>query len=189
MGGDRPRLYEPRRDADRDQYAISQRAAPSYKRSSRRSPFPLAAVNLGFWVDRDTETDWDFVFVEARTPGRTTGRRCPTSTARRARRGLRVPVLAELHPFLEHYQTCEDDGTCTPNGTTGAWNAAPGHATAYEQWRVDLGAWAGKNVEIAISYASDDVFQGRVCSSTTSRLHGRGSTSFEDDGDTWTAGR
>ena len=50
---------------------------------------------------------------------------------------------------------------------------------------VDLSAYAGKNVEVSISYASDDsvqlpgVFVDDIVVST-----GAGSTSFEDDGDT-----
>ncbi|HEX5691913.1 MAG TPA: M1 family aminopeptidase, partial [Roseiflexaceae bacterium] len=53
-----------------------------------------------------------------------------------------------------------------------------------EQWSIDLSAWAGKDVEVSISYASDDTVQLKgafvddIVVST-----GEGSTSFEDDGD------
>ena len=65
-----------------------------------------------------------------------------------------------------------------------------GGSDGYEQWSLDLSAYAGSEVEVSISYASDDTVQGAgafvddVVVST-----GEGTTSFEDDGDTmdgWT---
>ena len=52
------------------------------------------------------------------------------------------------------------DGSCTPTGTTGVWNAASGRSQGWEQWSIDLGAYAGKQVEVSIAYASDWSFQG-----------------------------
>ena len=66
-----------------------------------------------------------------------------------------------LHPFLAHYQTniskneaagAED---CTASGTTGAWNAASGNSGGYQDWRIDLSAYAGSQVELSISYVQD----------------------------------
>src|SRR5439155_9641344 len=65
-----------------------------------------------------------------------------------------------------------------------------GASDGYEQWSVDLSAWAGSTVEVSLSVASDDIVQHNgafvddVVSST-----GEGTTSFEDDGNTmdgWT---
>ncbi|HSS36833.1 MAG TPA: M1 family aminopeptidase [Patescibacteria group bacterium] len=98
--------------------------------------------------------------------------------------GCVLPVLAPAHPFLTHYQKDNGDGTCSPAGSTGAWWAATGARDGWEQWDVDLAAWAGKTVEISISYASDDVVQRKglfvddVAVST-----GPGTTSFENDAD------
>jgi hypothetical protein len=49
----------------------------------------------------------------------------------------------------------EAAGTCTPTGTSGTWNAASGSSAGWQDWSVDLGAWAGESVEVSITYASD----------------------------------
>ncbi len=104
--------------------------------------------------------------------------------------GFVCPFSLELHPFLAHYQSANDEGGCDPTGTTGAWHAASGSSGDWEQWSIDLSAFAGSTAEVSISYASDDLFQlpgvfvDDVVVST-----GEGTTSFEDDGDTmdgWT---
>ena len=64
--------------------------------------------------------------------------------------------LDELHPFLDHYQG-ED---CSPTGTTGNWNAATGTSAGSEEWVIDLTPYAGKQVELSISYVSDWATQG-----------------------------
>ena len=88
--------------------------------------------------------------------------------------GQLVPVLAVLHPFLEHYQADNGDGTCSPAGTSGAWWAATGTSDGYEHWAVDLSAYAGSDVEVSISYASDDVVQlSGVVRRRHHRLHRR----------------
>lgn len=90
------------------------------------------------------------------------------------------------HPFLTHYQTDNGDGTCTPTGTTGDWWAATGASDGYEPWTVDLSAYAGSDVEVSISYASDDIIQATgVYVDDIEVSTGEGSTSFEDDGDTF----
>ena len=65
-----------------------------------------------------------------------------------------------VHPLLAHYQTHNADDTCTPTGTTGVWNAASGNSNGWEQWSIDLSAYAGKQVEISIAYATDWSTQG-----------------------------
>ena len=63
-----------------------------------------------------------------------------------------------------HYQTVNPDGSCSPTGTTGVWQAASGVSDGYEPWAVDLSDYAGQDVEVSISYASDDerAARGRV---------------------------
>ncbi len=51
-------------------YVYSQIGDISYKRLTRTITVPAGGGSLDFWISRDTELDWDFVFVEARTPGR-----------------------------------------------------------------------------------------------------------------------
>jgi hypothetical protein len=59
--------------------------------------------------------------------------------------------VEEIHPFLAHYM---DEG-CNPAGSTGDWNAFTGNSGGWQQVEMDLTAYAGKTVEIHISYATD----------------------------------
>jgi hypothetical protein len=173
------------------QLAISQQAQPSYKRLMRTIAVPAGGGNVSFWVKRDTEENWDFVFVEAHTVGMndwTTLRDQNGHTTQDT--GFVCPFWLGLHPFLAHYQTDNGDGTCSPTGTTGSWWARSGASAGYENWQVDLGAYAGKSVELSITYASDDLVQlpGAFVDDITVST-GVGSTSFENDGNTmdgWT---
>ena len=40
------------------------------------------------------------------------------------------------------------------------WNAATGRSNGWEQWSIDLAAYAGKQVEVSITYVSDPAIQG-----------------------------
>jgi len=165
----------------------------TYKRLTRTITVPAGGATMSFWTSYDTEVDWDFLFVEARTAGGTNWTTLPdvnghtgTDTGDSCPEGWR-----ELHPWLDHYQTFVDnpegtDDTCTGTGTTGAWNAASGGSGGWEQWSVNLGAYAGQQVEVSIAYASDwatqglGVFVDDIVVST-----GEGSTSFETGLDGW----
>ncbi|MFC0111988.1 hypothetical protein [Kibdelosporangium aridum] len=46
-------------------------------------------------------------------------------------------------------------GTCTPTGTTGSWNRATGSSNGWRQAAVDLSGYAGRQVELSITYVSD----------------------------------
>ncbi len=185
-----PDLFAVAQPLTGEQYALSQAADLSYKRLTRTISVPADGAELSFWVTRETEPGWDFFFVEARTPGVDDWATLPDEGGYASQdTGLSCPFWLELHPFLTHYQTAEGEG-CAPSGTTGEWWAASGSSDGYEQWVIDLSAYAGSDVEVSLSYASDDTVQGRglfvddVVLST-----GEGTTSFEDDGDTldgWT---
>jgi hypothetical protein len=97
----------------------------------------------------------------------------------------------DLHPHLDHYQTLGVDAngnaTCTPSGTTGAWNAASGSSNGWQQWRVDLSSYAGQQVEVSIAYVSDWAVQGLgVFVDDIAVSTGDGTTSFEDGLAGWT---
>ena len=100
----------------------------------------------------------------------------------------------DLHPFLNHYQTLNSDGTCSPTGNIGSppgeWNAATGRSPGWETWEVDLSAYAGQTVEVAIAQVNDPAVQGINAFVDDIQVStGEGTTSFEDDGDTldgWT---
>ena len=183
-----PDLFTPISPRTGDQYALSQAANFTYKRLSRTISVPAGGSQLSFWVTRETEPDWDYLFVEAHPVGSDDWTTLPdlnghTSDAT----GNSCPVgWQAIHPFLAHYQTVNDDGSCTPTGTTGEWNAASGASDGYEQWAVDLSDYAGTDVEISISYASDDTVQGNgVFVDDIAVSSGPGATSFEDDGNTF----
>ena len=59
-----------RRVSSGRRFAISQISEPSYKRLTRTLSVPaVAGGRVSFWVQRDTEPNWDFFFVEAHTVG------------------------------------------------------------------------------------------------------------------------
>ncbi len=175
-----------------DGFAFSQTADSAYKRLTRTLSVPADGGTLSFRVKRDTEGAWDFFFVEARTVGRNDWTTLPDENGHTRRStGASCPGWLELHPFLRHYQSA-DRRSCKPEGTTGEWHARSGSTEGYERWTVDLGAYAGEDVRVSLSYASDEsvqlsgVFVDDIVSTT-----GEGSTGFEPDGDAqdgWTAG-
>ncbi len=172
-------------------YVYSQIADVSYKRLTRTMTVPAAGGNLSFWTSFNTEADWDHVFVEVHTVGQndwttlpdanghttqTTGQACPLNTSG----GWRT-----LHPWLDHYQTQVGDAACTPTGTTGAWNATSGDSGGWQQWRIILNAYAGKQIEVSISYASDWATQGLGVFVDDVTLPDGSLTSFETGLDGW----
>ena len=175
------------------QFAVSQMGDSTYKRLAHTITVPAGGTaDLSFWIDRDTEFPWDFLFIEAHTVGLADWTTLPDLKGHTGQEtGFSCPSgWQAIHPFLANYQTNNGDGTCTSTGTSGVWWAATGASDGWEQWAVDLSAWAGKQVEVSISYASDEivqrtgVFVDDVVSST-----GQGSTSFEADAnplDGWT---
>jgi hypothetical protein len=164
-------------------FAVSQMTGEqgaSYKRLTREIRVPRTGGRLRFWVKRETEWDFDFLTVEARRVGT---RRWTTLRDRNGHTRRQAPChLLSDHPFLRHYLS-ERDGRCRPRGTTGRWHAADGTSNGWEQWRLGLRRWAGKRVEVSISYVSDSSIQMRgVFVDDIRGPRGRGSTSFERDG-------
>ena len=125
--------------------------------------------------------------MEARTPGGDDWTTLPdanghTTTAT----GQSCPAgWVTLHPQLAHYQTWDGVGACTATGTTGAWNAASGNSAGWQQWSIDLSAYAGETVEISIAYASDWATQGIGVFIDDITLPDGTSTSFETGLDGW----
>ena len=171
------------------QYVYSQIADVSYKRLTRTLTVPAGGATMSFWVSRDTEADWDMVFVEAHTVGQDDWTTLPDANGHttQATGDSCAAGWRDIHPFTEHYQTLNADGTCSPTGSTGDWNAASGASGTWQQWQVDLAGYAGGQVEISIAYVSDwsvqglGVFIDDIVVST-----GEGTTSFESGTDGWT---
>jgi hypothetical protein len=174
-------------------YVVSGQADESYKRLTRTIAVPGNGGSLSFWVDRDTEQDWDYFFVEARTPGQDDWTTLPDLAGHTSQdTGASCPSgWGALHPQLAHYQTPAGD-SCTPSGATGQWWAATGSSGGYEQWTVDLSRWAGSSVEVSLAYGSDQSVQGAgVFLDDVTTSTGEGTTSFEDDAspyDGWSPG-
>ncbi|HKX68202.1 MAG TPA: M14 family zinc carboxypeptidase [Intrasporangium sp.] len=172
------------------QYAYSQIADVSFKRLARTITVPPGGATLSFWTSYDTEQAWDHLFVEAHTPGQEDWTTLPdqnghTTTAV----GDSCPEgWRDLHPQLDHYQTFDSETeTCTATGTTGSWNAASGNSGGWQQWSVDLSAYAGGQVEVSIAYVSDWAIQGLgVFVDDIAVSTGEGTTSFEGGLDGWT---
>jgi hypothetical protein len=173
---------------DGNSYMYSQRADVSYKRLVRTIDLtgvdPASAPTLNFRFSYDTEIDWDFVFVEAHTVGEDNWTTLPDLNGHTTQNtGESCPEgWFELHPWLEQYQGTDCSGSNPATG--GEWHASSGRSAGWEEWAVDLTDYAGQEVEISISYASDWAFQGLgafvdLIESPT----GEGSTSFEDDAD------
>jgi hypothetical protein len=163
---DGPPAYDP---PEGTHYMYSQVADQSYKRLTTNVDLTgHGAGSLSFKLSYDTEPRFDFVFVEAHTvgqedwttlpvPGITTddvGAGCPDND----------PFWLQLHPFLGHYLTRNAKAgggfECVPHGSSGDWNAATGNSGGFQDWNVDLSPFAGKNVEVSITYIQDPAVRG-----------------------------
>jgi hypothetical protein len=172
------------------QMAISGIEQPTYKRLARTINVPANGGRLSFWVQRDTEPNWDWFFVEAHTAGAddwTTLRDLNGHNSQDP--GNACFGVLQFNPFMEHYLTLDfDTFECAPTGTTGEFWGASGKSDGYEQWSVDLSPWKGKVVEVALTVATDDLFTYGGAE-VDDIVAPQGSTSFERDGnvmDGWT---
>jgi hypothetical protein len=174
----------------------SDRADEAYKRLSRTITVPAGGATLSFWTSFNLELDFDYLVVEAHTVGQDNWTTLPDQNGHTSPDltndqscpgGWSNPADAAnvLHPFLTHYQTFQAGGTCANTGTTGAWHAANGSSSGWQQFQVDLAQFAGQQVEVSITALSDwgvqqfpGVFIDDIQVST-----GEGNTSFEDDAD------
>ncbi|NYI46627.1 hypothetical protein BJ993_003707 [Nocardioides aromaticivorans] len=172
-----------------DWYMFSQTADQGWKRLSRTVDLTgKTSGALKFQMSHDTEADWDFVIVEAHEVGSDEWTTLPDAN------GHTAQVTGEscasgwdaIHPFVAHYQGAD----CSPTGTTGAWNAATGSSGGWQEWNVDLTAYAGKQVEVSISYLTDWGTQGLGVFVDDTQVIVDGAptatTSFEDGLGGWT---
>ncbi|UQU67024.1 immune inhibitor A [Couchioplanes caeruleus] len=170
-------------------YLWSGQADSSYKRLTKTIDLSGAqTARLKFHTSFDIEPNWDFMFVEAHPAGTDEWTTLPDAN------GLTTTntgdscqsQIAGLHPFVAHYQSPD----CTPTGTTGTWNAATGASGGWKEFDADLSAYAGKQVEVSITYMSDWSTQGLGVFLDDVRVETGGtvaqSTSFESDLGGWT---
>jgi len=189
------------------QVAYSQVSEPAYKRLTRTISVPPGGATLSFSVLRDTEPNWDFFFVEARTAGGTDWTTLPDANGHTSQETGECPYnYLDFNPWYDHYLTPfvfdpgdpadpnDDFLRCNPTGTTGVWNAVSGQSAGWESWSVALpnATASPRQVEVSLSYASDGFVQGQgVAIDDVVVSTGVGSTGFENDGnvlDGWVAG-
>jgi len=137
-----------------DYYVFSQMADRSYKRLGGTFTLPTGSPTLKFWISYDIEYEWDYAFVEISEFGTDNWTTLPDVnmlTSMDTGMSCDSGWVEQIHPFLAHYM----DVDCNPTGTTGSWNAFTGNSDGWKQVEMDLSAYAGKTVEIYISYATD----------------------------------
>jgi hypothetical protein len=186
-----PPAYDP---PDGSWYAYSERGSSGYKRLQTTVDLTgKSSAALTFKLSHSTEPDFDYVFVEAHTVGQEDWTTLPdangnTSTDTGGGCPDDDPFWLELHPFLKHYITRSGDATagftCAPTGSSGSWNAATGNSNGFQDWNVDLTPFAGRQVELSITYLTDPAVQGLGTFVDDVKLTANGSTllatSFED---------
>jgi Zinc carboxypeptidase len=145
-------------------YMYSQNSSRGYKRLTRTIDLTGVtagqAAELSFWTSYNTEAGWDFVFVEGHEVGQDDWTTLPDQnghTSEDVGSSCASGWSEELHNHLRHYTTYDpaEEGSCMPTGTTGEWHAASGNSAGWQEWKIDLSRWAGKQVEIGIAYVTD----------------------------------
>jgi hypothetical protein len=178
------------------QFMWSERADEAYKRLTHTINVPAGGATMSFWTSFNLEQDFDYLIVEAHTVGQDDWTTLPDanghtsddlSSDQSCTGGWSNPADTAnvLHPFLTHYQTQNPDGSCTNTGTTGQWHAANGGSGGWQQFQIDLGAFAGRQIEVSITVLSDwglQQFPGAFIDDIEVST-GEGTTSFEDDDD------
>ncbi|WP_189781867.1 M14 family metallopeptidase [Streptomyces capitiformicae] len=111
----------------------------------------------------NTEEGYDHAVLEAHTAGADDWTTLPeaggaTSTA--VPTECEAGYLIKAHPALKRYLTA-GSGSCAPTGTSGSWNSFTGASDGWQQVEFDLSAYAGKRVEVSLSYITDPGSGGR----------------------------
>ena len=122
---------------------------------------PAGGATVSFAITRETEPGWDFVFVEAHAGGQERLDDASDLNGHTSQdTGFSCPFWHGLHPFLTHYQTDNGDGTCSPAGKSGT--VVGGQRAERRLGAVDrrpVAVRRDRDVEVSISYASDDFVQ------------------------------
>ena len=145
-----------------DSSPCSQVADAAYKRLTRTISVPAGGAELSL-LDRPatpSRTGTSSSSRRTRSAGRLDHAARPQRAHRASDTGFSCPSGRPApvpHPLPD---ATTATAPASPSGTTGDWWAATGASGGYEQWAVDLSAYAGSDVEVSITYASDDVVQG-----------------------------
>jgi len=173
--------YDPWPPSEGSRFAGAAHADDSYMRLTRTFDLTGATAaqtpELQFDLRYDTEPGYDHVIVEARTAGGSDWTTLPDLNGGTVTDAPEECVaggfLFDSHPFLETYlgEDC---------AATGSWNAFTGANGDYEEVAFDLSAYAGKQVEISISYVTDPNTGGTGAAVDDTRLVVGGATVFAD---------
>jgi Zinc carboxypeptidase/Immune inhibitor A peptidase M6 len=175
-------------------YAGAVHADNSYTRLTKTVDLTSVAAadnpQLQFQLSLNSETGYDHVLIEARTPGGDDWTTLPDlngGTSSDVPSECEVGFLLELHPFLEHYLT--GGNPCTNTGTSGAWNSFTGSTDGWIEAAADLSAYAGEEVELSITYVTDPAGGGVGAFVDDTSVVAGGETleadGFEADPSTW----
>ncbi|MEV6397536.1 M14 family zinc carboxypeptidase [Streptomyces sp. NPDC051907] len=179
-----------------DWYAAASHANASWMRLSR--PLDLTGATaadkpaLNLKLSFNTEPGYDNAVFEVHTVGQDDWTTLPDANG-----GTTTNVPAQCdqgfyvnqHPFLKHYLTV-GSGACTASGTSGAWNSFTGASDGWRAASFDLSAYAGKQIEVSVSYITDPGDGGRGVFVDDTRLVTAGaeqSEGFETSLGPWTA--
>lgn len=130
------------------------------------------APQLKLALNWNTEEGYDHAVLEAHTAGADDWTTLPDTG------GLSSAAVPEEcaagffvndHPFLRRYLTL-DSGGCTAQGTSGSWNSFTGSSGGWKQVSFDLSAYAGRQVELSLSYVTDPGSGGRGVFADQARL-------------------
>lgn len=150
-----------------------------------------ASAKLEFWASLSTGNNRGFLLVEAHTPGQDDWTTLADANGHTNQTLPGTCPMLNNHPHLKHYLTQQGTpgqmgAACSPQGTSGAWHAATGNSGGWQQWSVDLTPWAGKQVELSISYVSNQTRLGLFLDDVTLTAGTQSdTTSFEDDLGAW----
>lgn len=149
--------------------------------------------SLTFWINRQMRPQFDAFFVEAHTVGQDDWTTLPDGNGHSSGDDALTCASAawnDIFPHLPHYMTRVSDQDCQPKGTTGDWHAATGASNGWEEWKVDLSAYKGKQVELSLTYIRSRLaFPGAYVDDLAVMVDGATTSlaDFEADLGGWTA--
>lgn len=132
-------------------YAYARTDSFSYNRLGGRFTIDPNNPFLRFQGHFDAETNFDFVAVEITDAGFDAWTTVPEASGRTTQdTGRYCPFggVARFHPFLVRYI----NDACEPGGDTGTWHAFTGSTGGWVPFSYDLSAYAGREVELHITY-------------------------------------
>ncbi|MFI9583032.1 M14 family zinc carboxypeptidase [Streptomyces sp. NPDC052236] len=195
--GDYPGVTMPFSPYEGEWYMAASHRNSSWMRLAR--PLDLTGTSaadkpaLDFRLSFNTEPGYDNAIVEVHTVGQDDWTTLPDANG-----GTQTTVPTQCdqafyvnqHPFLRHYLTV-GSSACTASGTTGTWNSFTAASDGWRAVSFDLSAYAGKQIEVAVSYVTDPSDGGRgIFVDDTKLVTGggeQGAEGFEASLGPWTA--